>query len=223
VGQKCLDGYVGIDSIALIGTHFALDKSSMRHSVQALESTNPGAGALSIRNKQLLTPEENRIATMRAGGAGPVIIANILGCSETHIRDVLNRPSVGRLVLLLCGLIGEGLEDGICDLNAAFETAAGEAFLIERNVMHELYELGDTLVGEDNDAAVRAKLGAATTAQDILDRAGKRAPTRIIGVSAHGNIPAQSLSQVAEVIKEMGGLKRPVEDAEVKITVTETT
>lgn len=182
-----------------------------------LPATRPGVGGLAIRNKRLLTPEENRCATMRAGGASSVVIATVLGCSEDTVRSILNRPAVARMVLLLNGLIGQGLEDGIRDLNKAFEVASGEAFLIERNVMHELYELGDELVGQDNDAAIKAKLGAVSTAQDILARAGKTAPTRVVQVKGHGEIGGPALDRVADVLDQMGVGVRQVE-----VTVTET-
>jgi len=180
-------------------------------------------GAGLIRSKSLLTPEELSIATMRAGGASTVTIATIREIAETTVRSILNRPAVARTVLMLCGIIGSGLEDGIRDLNAAFEDAASEAYLIERTAMRELFDLGDDLVGVDNANAIRAKMGAVTTAQDILDRAGKRAPTRIIGVHGHSTIPPQSLAQVADTLAEMYGGKRRGDDATIDISLTEKT
>jgi hypothetical protein len=51
---------------------------------------------------------------------------------------------------------------------------------------------------------VRAQIGAASTAQDILDRAGKRAPTKVQTEITH-TIDAEALAHVAEVLQEIHG------------------
>lgn len=141
---------------------------------------------------------------MRVAGASVDNIAYLLEMSAGAINHTIKRVRVANYILLLNGIASEGLEEGILDLNDAIKSAATEAFDLEIKNMRELDLIGD-LNNEHIETRdiIKAKLGAVATAQDILDRAGKRAPTKVLSTSLHGHIPDAALERLAKVAKEL--------------------
>jgi 1-aminocyclopropane-1-carboxylate deaminase/D-cysteine desulfhydrase-like pyridoxal-dependent ACC family enzyme len=147
-----------------------------------------------------LEPIERRTALMRAAGMSENVIARFLDVDYVTVGNILKRPRVARYLFALEATFVEDIKDSAKHLDAAIMNEAKRAFAVERDVMERLYAM------EDN---VRAQLGAASTAQDILDRAGKRAPTKIQGEIVH-TIDAEALAHVATVLQEVHG--KPVID-----------
>lgn len=150
-----------------------------------------------------LTPVERRAALMRAAGATLAAIGQFLGSEEQHVKDILHRPHVLSFMGFLNATDCESLTPSVEKLNEAIETTAARAFVVARDNMEDLHEMGEDLRGADDRTAVRAKLGAVATAQDILDRAGKRAPTRIIGGVVH-TVDPTALDHLASVVERIG-------------------
>lgn len=147
-----------------------------------------------------LEPRERRIAMMRAGGASATAIGMVLEIAQQTVREVLSRPRVGRAIMTLQGMVVDEVEDGVELLNSVIKATANRAFEIERTNMEDLHVMGRE--AEEPHVAIRAKLGAVATAQDILDRAGNRAPTKIISTNLNANISPADLEHLAEVLKE---------------------
>lgn len=146
---------------------------------------------------------ERRIAMMRAAGGTEDSIAFMIERDHNYVREVIRRPHVANLILLLTASIGESLAPAIDDVKEAIEFSASEAFALELRNMRELDTIGSLV--EDDSTRIRAKIAAVDVAKDILDRAGKRAPTRIVQAKFSANIPADALERVANVVKEIHG------------------
>lgn len=166
--------------------------------------TRMGAARL-LLGENGLTAFETKVAQMRAAGATQGAIALALESNQASVQQALIKPRVARLVLVLQGMIVGGTLDGIKDLNEAIEKSSTEAFGVTLKNMRELDELGMTLE-EDPKSQIRAKLGAVATAQDILDRAGKRAPVRTFNVNANVPIPPEAVTALTDVLREMSGV-----------------
>src|SRR5262249_53795785 len=126
---------------------------------------------------------------------------------------------VARFLLALESTMLDGVnKDSVKNLNDAIEQATHEAFSVEVDVMRRLYR---------REYDVRAQLGAAATAQDILDRTGKRAPAQT-PVSDNYSIDTHAIKQAVEAIREHRAidvrpemlppitLRRLAEDGEVR-------
>lgn len=144
---------------------------------------------------QDLEPKERRIALMRASGMSEIVISRFLETDREAIRQVLLRPRVARYLMAIESTFVDSIKDSAQHLDAAITNAASDAFHVERTVMDRLFKM---------EANVRAQLGAASTAQDILDRAGKRAPTKLQHEVTH-SIDAEALAHVAKVLEEVVG------------------
>src|SRR5215471_15566655 len=140
-----------------------------------------------------LEPAERRAAMMRSAGMSLAAIGQFLDVDYVTIAAILKRPRVARFMLALESTMCEGFDkNSVRDLNKAIEDAAHRAFDVETTVMERLFS---------REYDVRAQLGAAATAQDILDRAGKRAPTQQ-RVQVDYGIDAHALSAAVEALRE---------------------
>jgi hypothetical protein len=160
-----------------------------------------GVNGESPRDDRDLNPLERRIASMRAAGATIDSIALTVERESATIRNILLRPRVARFVMIVAGMVGADIADSVKDLNAAIENTAKEAWQTEVRNMRELDELG--IAYDEPKHKIRAKLGAITTAQDILDRAGKRAPTKIQNTNFNVSIPPQAMERLTDVLEEL--------------------
>jgi hypothetical protein len=142
-----------------------------------------------------LEPLERRVALMRAAGMSEAVIGRFIDTDYMTVSTILKRPRVARYLIALESTFVEEISESAKHLDAAIQNEAAYAFDVERKVMDRLF------VMETN---VRAQLGAASTAQDILDRAGKRAPTKIQSEITH-TIDAEALAHVATVLQEVHG------------------
>jgi hypothetical protein len=139
-----------------------------------------------------LDPIERRTAMMHASGMSDAVIARFLDTDAQSVINILKRPRVARYLIALESTFINDISKSAKILDNAIMAEASRAFVIEKSVMERLYERSD---------CVRSQLGAAATAQDILDRAGKRAPTKIQAEIVH-TIDAEALGLVAEVLAE---------------------
>jgi predicted amino acid-binding ACT domain protein len=140
-----------------------------------------------------LEPHESRAALMRAAGMTEAAIAQFLDTDQVNIKKILQKPQVARYLLALTATMATDLAEASKNLSESIEREAVNAFHVEKTVMDRLFKM------EEN---VRAQLGAASTAQDILDRAGKRAPTKVQTEVTH-TIDAEALAHVASVLEEV--------------------
>lgn len=164
---------------------------------------------------KLLSPMERRITMLHVGGASLDAIAMLLGVAQAHVRDVVTRPHVLSYIGFLEMTTASSIQPAVEKLNEAIETAAARAFVVASDNMEDLNEMGEELRDCDTKNSIRAKLGAVATAQDILDRAGKRAPTRIVGDVRHV-VDADALSHLAktiEVVAERKYDQKSIEEA----------
>jgi|SRR5215471_198004 len=141
---------------------------------------------------QELDPTERRVALMRAAGMSEQTIGHFLETDYIAVSRILQRPRVARYLITIESTFVNDIRESARKLDVAITNAANRAFHIEKEVMENLFAQKES---------VRAQLGAATTAQDILDRAGKRAPTRIQTEVTH-TIDAEALGRVASVLRE---------------------
>lgn len=139
-----------------------------------------------------LEPIERRVALMRAAGASQNAIGRFLDCDQATVDAILSRPRVSRYLIALESTYAQGISESVGNLSTAIETAATRAFEVEQTVMERLFI---------QQESIRAQLGAAQTAQDILDRAGKRAPTRVQAEVQH-SISPDALEHIADVLRE---------------------
>lgn len=142
---------------------------------------------------QELHPLERRVAFMRVAGADLRTIALVTEKDETSIREITLRPRVANFMMVCTGMIADELAPAVGNLNDSINEAATRAFEIENTVMERLFA---------NDESVRAQMGAASTAQDILDRAGHRAPAKAITYNMHEIAPG-SINQLARAISDV--------------------
>lgn len=129
---------------------------------------------------------------MRAAGASQAGIGRFLDCDQATVDAILSRPRVARYLIALESTYAQGISESVGNLSTAIETAATRAFEVEQTVMERLFI---------QQESIRAQLGAAQTAQDILDRAGKRAPTRVQAEVRH-DISPDALEHIADVLRE---------------------
>jgi len=139
-----------------------------------------------------LEPLERRIVLMRAAGMSEQTIGHFIDVDYMTINAILKRPRCARYLLAVESTFVDDLRDGAKMLDDAIQHTATRAFHIEKEVMETLFLQKES---------VRAQLGAATTAQDILDRAGRRAPVRTQTEVRH-TIDSEALAKVADVLKE---------------------
>jgi len=139
-----------------------------------------------------LEPLERRVALMRAAGMSEAVIGRFIDTDYMTVNAILKRPRVARYLIALESTFVEEIGPSAKHLDAAIQNEARRAFHVEREVMETLFAQKEN---------VRAQMGAATTAQDILDRAGKRAPTKIQTEVTH-TIDAEALARVADVLNE---------------------
>lgn len=158
-----------------------------------------------------LEPLERRIAMMHVANASLTTIAQVLEMNTGMVQIILSRPRVAQFMLLLHGVVSEGLEEGVKDLNYAIKQKAARAFELETLEMESLHDMG-----EDPDIKpairVRAKLGTVFTARDILDRAGHRAPTKIYNYGS-SELPPEAAEALTNAARELADLRK--RDAEV--------
>lgn len=121
------------------------------------------------------------------------VIARFIDCDQVHVANILRRPRVAIYLMALESTFVQDISEASKHLNVAIENEAVNAFHVEKTVMERLFGM---------EANVRAQLGAASTAQDILDRAGKRAPTKVQTEVTH-TIDAEALAHVATVLEEV--------------------
>ena len=139
-----------------------------------------------------LEPMERRAAMMKVAGMSESVISHFLDCDSGLINAILKRPRVARYMIALESTFVTEIAKSAKILDTAILNSATRAFQIEKEVMERLFEKNDS---------IRAQLGAAATAQDILDRAGKRAPTKVLAEVVH-TIDAEALGLVAQVLEE---------------------
>jgi len=140
-----------------------------------------------------LEPLERRVALMRAAGMSEGVIARFIDADYMTVGNILKRPRVARYLIALESTFVNEITESAKHLTTAIENEAVTAFQVEKTVMDRLFAM---------ETNVRAQLGAASTAQDILDRAGKRAPTKVQTEVTH-TIDAEALAHVASVLQEV--------------------
>jgi hypothetical protein len=148
-----------------------------------------------------LTSNERKIATMHAAGATNAAIGHLMEMSAENVGAILGRTHVAHFCMLLHAIVSDSIAPGIRDVSKAIEERADRAFQLECKQMEAL----DALADRDDlhpSVEVKARLGVVTTAADILDRAGKRAPTKVINTNISGKIPQAAMDQLTEVLKE---------------------
>lgn len=148
-----------------------------------------------------LESHERRACMLRAAGGSIQMIALELECSAETVRQLLKRPRVARFLMLLQGFVADGVEDLVEAVNVKIRATADRAFEVESTMMEDFVDMGEQH-DDDPHVKIRAKLGAVATAQDILDRAGNRAPTKTINTNLVGNLPAEALAGLADILKE---------------------
>jgi len=148
-----------------------------------------------------LEPHERKIVAMRAGGASVNEIAYWLETSGEAVRQVLARPRCANALLKFTSMLGSEMMPAIEELGENMRRHAARAFEVEVENMERLHTFAST---EETKYAIRAAAAASTTAQDILDRTGNRAPTRTVNANLHAIAP-QTIDHLASVIREMKG------------------
>lgn len=140
---------------------------------------------------------ERRIAFMHLSGASNNTIAYMCETSVNEVSVVLHRPNVARFVAQQQALYVEDLRPVMRDMNKVIAEHTEEAFEVETGVMRRMYN-----IDEEHRDYVRAQLGAASTAQDILDRAGNRAPTKVVQTNRY-EIDDKTLNQLDRIMGEV--------------------
>lgn len=190
----------------LLGKHGSVDGERPSRDPRELNEPVARRGRPTAYNK-LLSPAERQIVLMHVAKASNDAIAMMLGSNQAHIREVLTRPHVLSFIGFLEMTAADSIAPTVEKLNQAIESAATRAFVVARDNMEDMHEMGEELRdGGDIKNSIRAKLGAVATAQDILDRAGKRAPTRIVGDVRHV-IDTDALHHLAKTIEVVGVVK----------------
>ena len=139
-----------------------------------------------------LTPQESRVVLMRCAGATEAAIAVQIESDSLHVQRILARPHVAKEITKLSAQFATDAAPVIRNINAEIEAVAADAFDRLRRNMEIFDEVGDSRLAEgDYKNGLRAKLGCVATTQDILDRAGKRAPTKTLGAVMHVVAPEQ--------------------------------
>lgn len=156
---------------------------------------------MNLRGRALgdLEPLELKVAHLRYAGASQGVIAYLAQCSQGHIEAILKRPRVADYLLKLTALHQTDLAPAVRNLNEAIEYEADHAFEVEKQAMDRLAGVWDD--AEPTKLHVQAQLGSAQLAQDILDRAGKRAPTKIQQQIRHEVAPA-TIEHLGRIMQE---------------------
>ena len=158
--------------------------------------------------KTWLNPTERKVAMLHAAGMSMPAIAIQMQWTSDRVENVLKRAHVSRYITTLIAAISEEITPVARQLTVELEAFAGEALDRQVNVMRTLDRIGDeALEKSDLKNGIRAKLGVLASTQDILDRAGKRAPTRTIGAVAHIVAP-ESLERLERIMTEVAGATR---------------
>lgn len=147
-----------------------------------------------------LEPLERKIANMHLAEISPGVIGYLSEISAEQVRNILLRPRVARYLMKMEAIHGEELAPSVEKLGDAIAAEAVRAFEVERAAMERLFGLDDTA----DKRFVHAQVASATIAQDILDRAGNRAPTKIQQKIEH-TIPQTMVDQLGRVIGEAFG------------------
>lgn len=154
---------------------------------------------------------------MHVAGASNHVVAEMLAMNPLTVANILERPRVQKFCLLLHGVVSDGLEEGVADLNAAFKAKAQRAFELEHAAMDRMDKLASTAdetVGPNT--RIRASMGVVFTAKDILDRAGYRAPTKVY-TYGEGSITPEAANALADAAREL----RQLREIDRTIDVTE--
>lgn len=149
-----------------------------------------------------LNPLERRIALMRLAGASVPSIVMATERDETYVYHVLKRERVVHFMNIVTGMMVQEAAPVAASLNNVIQATKGRAFEVEREVMENLFRLtpdGEEVTIRDY---IRAQIGAATTAQDILDRAGERAPAQTVNLHAHAVAP-QTIDSLTKALSEV--------------------
>jgi hypothetical protein len=149
-----------------------------------------------IYDRTQLRGAEKRIAFLHLSELDNSTIAFMMETSMANVRDTLNRPHVAKFIAQQRAIFVDDIRPVMRDMNLQIKEHTERAWEVEKDVMERLYQLGD-----DNKDYVRAQLGAAATAQDILDRAGNRAPTKILQKNEYSIAP-ESLSELERIMTE---------------------
>lgn len=148
-----------------------------------------------------LSPAERKIAHLHYAGASEATIGYLAETSQATVEATLKRPHVANYLIKLAALNGDELGPSIQSLNEAIETEAERAFQVEREAMERLFALDDPA----DRRFVHATVASANIAQDILDRAGKRAPTKIAQTVSYG-IDEKTRNVLDRVLRESAGV-----------------
>lgn len=148
------------------------------------------------REDRRLSERERRAAMMYVAGASTEAISHCMEMTILAIRDILLRPHVAAFILKLQAQFVDDIRPAMTELSTRIEEHCERAFVVETTVMNRLFD-----VNEDHKEYVKAQLGAAATAQDILDRAGKRAATRTQNLNMHVVAPA-TIEALGRILKD---------------------
>lgn len=147
-----------------------------------------------------LSPIERRVASLHIGGASNDAIGYLMEMTGDNVSHILKRPKVAQFVFKMNALMGEEIGPAVKGLSEAMDDAAERAFKVECEAMERLFALDDI----EDKKFVHAQASAANIAQDILDRAGKRAPTKVHQKVEYSVAPA-TVEHLARIINEAGG------------------
>jgi hypothetical protein len=146
-----------------------------------------------------LDPIERRVASLHIGGASNDVIGYLVECSAEHVGVILKRPRVAQFLMKMTAIVGEELGPALKNLGEAMDDAAERAFEVECEAMERLFALDDA----EDKKFVHAQASAANIAQDILDRTGKRAPTKI-QQRVEYSIAPQTVEHLTRIMSEAG-------------------
>lgn len=150
-----------------------------------------------------LSPIERRVALMHIAEVSQRDIARFIDVDQATVGNILQRVHVAKFIVAQHSTFARDLAPAYKDLSEAIEASANRAFEVDKEVMERLYA-----TDVEHKHYVRAMLGAAATAQDILDRAGKRAPTKVV----HSfDIEPTALAAIADVLREDDGISRAID------------
>ena len=123
-----------------------------------------------------LTVKERKIAHLRLADATEDVIALMVGCSASDVKQILQRDVVKKYLRVITAEAAEDVRPVIRDLTKEIEEKSKRAFEIECQIMEDMFQFDSA----DERSVVRARALASANAKDILDRAGKRAPTKVL-------------------------------------------
>lgn len=156
-----------------------------------------------IYDRTQLRGVEKRVAFLHLSELDNATIAFMLETSADEIRKTLIRPHVAKFIAQQRAIFVDDIRPVMRDMNLQIKEHTERAWEVEKDVMERLYDLS-----EDHRDYVRAQLGAAATAQDILDRAGNRAPTKILQKNEY-SIDQDSLDKLERIMGDVNGRPAP--------------